>query len=240
MRPSIAPNRRVFVAVDTDDLDHAQRLAESVSGCVGGFKVGLQLFGRHGVEAVRRMRDFGDIFLDLKFHDIPNTVAGAASSIAAHGVRWFTVHASGGVRMMARGVEASREAAKTHGLDAPGALAVTVLTSHSDDEWKAIGWSEPCAPSVLHLTSLAREAGVAGIVCSPLEVAEARARFPEATLMVPGIRPTSLGVQSDDQSRVATPRSAVADGADLLVIGRPITQADDPRAAATAIAEELA
>ena len=130
--------------------------------------------------------------------------------------------------------------AQRHGLETPGALAVTVLTSHSDNEWRSIGWSQDCSASVLHLTTLAREAGVAGIVCSPLEVAEARQRFPEATLMVPGIRPASLGVQSDDQSRVATPHSAVADGADLLVIGRPITQAEDPRAAADAIASELA
>jgi len=231
---------RVFVAVDTDDLDGAERLAEQLNGSVAGFKVGLQLFGRHGVEAVRRIGAYGEIFLDLKFHDIPNTVAGAAASIAALGVRWFTVHASGGVQMMRRGVEAATAAAKESGQPLPGALAVTVLTSHSDEELRAIGWSEPCDRSVLRLAKLAREANVAGAVCSPLEVAAVRECFPDATLMVPGIRPTSLSVGGDDQQRVATPASAIRDGADLLVIGRPITRAKDPRAAALMIADEIA
>ena len=233
-------NRRVFVALDTDDLDAATRLAERLAGVVGGFKIGLQLFGREGIHALRAIAPHGDIFLDLKFHDIPNTVAGAAASIAAHGVRWFTVHASGGVPMMRRAVEAANEAATASGLDPPGALAVTVLTSHDDGELDEIGLAGPCDRAVLRLAALARQAGVAGVVCSPLEVAAVRRRFPQATLMVPGIRPTAGAVGDDDQSRVATPGAAVRDGADLLVIGRPITRAKDPRDAARAIADELA
>jgi len=234
------PERRVFVALDTDDLDAAARLAERLRGVVGGFKIGLQLFGRHGAEAVRMIAPHGDIFLDLKFHDIPNTVAGAASAISALGVRWFTVHASGGVRMMQCAVEAAAETAAAARLETPGVLAVTVLTSHDDAELEAIGMAGPSDQAVLRLAELARQAGVAGAVCSPREVAAVRERFPGATLMVPGIRPAASAVRNDDQSRVATPSTALRDGANLLVVGRPITRADDPRAAAQAIANELA
>ncbi|NIM00661.1 MAG: orotidine-5'-phosphate decarboxylase [Acidobacteria bacterium] len=236
---SVAPERRVFVALDTDDLERARELAETLRGSVGGFKIGLQLFGRHGVEAVRRIAPYGEVFLDLKLHDIPNTVAGAAASIARLGVRWFTIHASGGVRMMRRAVEAAVEAAEAAGRPAPGALAVTILTSHDDDELSEIGLQGPCDRAVVRLAGLARSAETAGIVCSPLEIGSVRECFPDATLMVPGIRPAAASVGGDDQSRVATPAAAIAAGADLLVIGRPITRAADPRAAARAIAEEL-
>ncbi|NIL99608.1 MAG: orotidine-5'-phosphate decarboxylase [Acidobacteria bacterium] len=236
---SVAPDRRVFVALDTDDLGHAESLAQKLEGAVGGFKIGLQLFGRHGIDAVRTISAYGEIFLDLKLHDIPNTVAGAAGSIAALGVRWFTVHASGGVRMMRRAVEAAGDAARAAGKQAPGALAVTVLTSHDEDELAAIGLSGPCRQAVVRLAGLAREAQTAGLVCSALEIAAVREAFPGATLMVPGIRPASGTVGNDDQSRVATPADAVRAGADLLVVGRPITRADDPRAAARAVADEL-
>jgi orotidine-5'-phosphate decarboxylase len=237
---TVAPDRRVFVALDTDDLAHAQQLARELEGVVGGFKIGLQLFGRHGVDAVKTIAPHGEIFLDLKLHDIPNTVAGAAASIAQLGIRWFTIHAGGGVRMMHRAVEAANDAASAAGLTAPGALAVTVLTSHDDDELDEIGLVGPCEQAAIRLAGLARTAEVAGVVCSALEVAAIRERFPGATLMVPGIRPATGGVGNDDQSRVATPAAAVAGGADLLVIGRPITQAPDPRATAQAIADELA
>jgi len=236
----VAPDRRVFVALDTDDLAEAQRLAEKLAGVVGGFKIGLQLFGRHGVETVEAISPHGEIFLDLKFHDIPNTVAGAAAAIARLGIRWFTVHASGGVRMMRRAVEAAGLAAASAGMTAPGALAVTVLTSHDDAELNEIGLAGPCDQAVTRLAGLARAAETAGVVCSALEVAAVRECFPGATLMVPGIRPAAGAVGADDQSRVATPADAVRAGADLLVIGRPITRATDPRAAAQAIADELA
>ncbi len=232
----IAPDRRVFVALDTDDLAEARRLAEKLAGVVGGFKIGLQLFGRHGVETVEAISPHGEIFLDLKFHDIPNTVAGAASAIAQLGIRWFTVHASGGVHMMRRAVEAAGAA----GMTVPGVLAVTVLTSHDDDELNEIGLTGPCERAVTRLAGLARAAETAGVVCSALEVTAVRECFPAATLMVPGIRPAAGTVGADDQSRIATPADAVRAGADLLVIGRPITRAADPRAAAQAIADELA
>lgn len=237
---TVAPDRRVFVALDTDDLAHARRLAAGLEGVVGGFKIGLQLFGCHGVEAVKAIASHGGIFLDLKFHDIPNTVAGAAASIAQLGIRWFSVHAGGGVRMMRRGVEAANHAANAAGMTAPGALAVTVLTSHDDDELDQIGLAGPCDSAVIRLAGLARAAETAGVVCSALEIAAVHECFPSATLMVPGIRPAVGGVDNDDQSRVATPAAAVRAGADLLVVGRPITQAADPRAAAQAIADELA
>ena len=237
---TVAPDRRVFVALDTDDIVHAQRLAKGLGGIVGGFKIGLQLFGCHGVDAIKAIMPHGEIFLDLKLHDIPNTVAGAAASIARLGIRWFTVHAGGGVRMMHRAVEAANDAATAAGLTAPGALAVTVLTSHDDAELDEIGLTGPCERAVIRLAGLARTAEVAGVVCSALEVAAVRECFPTATLMVPGIRPATGGVGNDDQSRVATPAAAVRSGADLLVIGRPITQASDPRAVAQAIADELA
>ena len=234
-----APEKRVFVALDTDDLAHARQLAAGLAGVVGGFKIGLQLFGRHGVEAVREIAPHGEIFLDLKLHDIPNTVAGAAASIAQLGVRWFTVHAGGGVRMMRRAVEAAHRAASAAGIRAPGTLAVTVLTSHDDEELAEIGLAGPCDRAVARLATLARTAETEGVVCSALEVAAVRDCFPSATLVVPGIRPAAGGVGEDDQSRVATPSAALRSGADLLVVGRPITQAEDPRAAAQAIADEL-
>ncbi len=237
---TVAPERRVFVALDTDDLVHARRLATGLEGVVSGFKIGLQLFGCHGVEAVKTIAPHGEIFLDLKLHDIPNTVAGAAASIAQLGIRWFTVHAGGGGRMMRRAVEAANAAATAAGLTAPGALAVTVLTSHDDDELNEIGLAGPCDRAVIRLAGLARTAEVAGVVCAALEVAAVRECFPTATLMVPGIRPAGGEVGNDDLSRVATAATALRAGADLLVIGRPITQAADPRAAAQAIADELA
>ena len=236
---SADPGRRIYVALDTDDLALAQRLAQSLAGSVGGFKVGLQLFGSHGVAAVESIAAYGDVFLDLKFHDIPNTVAGAAAAITRLGVRWFTVHAGGGASMMRRAVEAAGEAAAERGVQPPGVLAVTVLTSHDDAELTEIGLSGPCDRAVLRLATLARSAGVAGAVCSPREVATVRQVFPGATLVVPGIRPATGAVDADDQTRVATPASAVREGADLLVIGRPITRAADARAAVASITAEL-
>lgn len=237
---TVAPDRRVFVALDTDDLSHARQLAAGLEGVVGGFKVGLQLFGRHGIDAVKAIAPYGEIFLDLKFHDIPNTVAGAAASIAQLGIRWFTVHAVGGVPMMRRAVKAARQSAGTAGMTAPGTLAVTVLTSHDNDGLSEIGLAGPCDQAVVRLATLARTAETDGVVCSALEITAVRKCFAKATLMVPGIRPAAGDVGNDDQSRVATPAAALSAGADLLVIGRPITRAADPRAAAQAIADELA
>ena len=149
------------------------------------------------------------------------------------------MHASGGPKMLRRGVDAAAEAAEELGLPRPTALAVTVLTSHDDAELEQIGLAGPCGAAVLRLAELARNAGAGGVVCSPLEVAAVRAVFPGGTLVVPGIRPGGAAGANDDQSRVATPARAVESGADLLVIGRPIARAEDPAGAASEIARSI-
>jgi len=237
----LEPRERIFVALDTPDVERARILVRSLEGRVGGFKLGLELFTSHGPELIGEIRDRGGlVFLDLKFHDIPNTVAGAAGAAARLGVSFFTLHACGGPKMIRRGVDAAARGAAQAGLEAPVALAVTVLTSHDDDELGLVGLQGPCEAAVLRLAALARDAGAGGLVCSPLEVASVREAFPAGVLVVPGIRPGGLSAGGgDDQSRTATPATAVRLGADRLVIGRPITRADDPPAAAEAIAEEI-
>jgi orotidine-5'-phosphate decarboxylase len=236
---TILPHERILVAIDTPDPARIRDLAARLSGRVGGLKIGLEAFTSLGPDPVREIvAAGGSVFLDLKLHDIPNTVAGAAAAAGRLGVRFLTVHALGGVAMMRRAVEAAREGAQQAGHESPRVLAVTILTSHTDDDLARAGVAGPCDAAVVRLAGLAREAGVAGVVCSPLEVAKVRKAFPEGELVVPGIRPA--GAALDDQARVATPASAIAAGADRLVIGRPITRADDPAAAAGAIAAEIA
>jgi len=234
------PAERTFVALDTRDLDRARVLARLLAGRVGGFKIGLEAFVAFGPSLIEEMRSLGHvIFLDLKFHDIPNTVAGAAASAARLGIGFFTVHALGGPAMIARAVEASRTAVPP-GSDPPVVLAVTILTSHDDLSLRRIGIEGDCATAVPRLAALARDAGAGGVVCSPLEVASARRAFPEGVLVVPGIRPDTGGPRPpDDQARVATPADAVRSGADRIVVGRPITEAPDPAAAADAIADDI-
>jgi len=238
---SFHAHERIFVALDTPDIERARTLVKALRGRIGGFKVGLELFTSHGPRLIDEIRDSGsEVFLDLKFHDIPNTVAGAAAAAARCGASYFTVHASGGPTMIRRSVESAREAAASVGLTPPVVLAVTVLTSHDDDELGTIGLEGPCGAAVLRLAGLAREAGAGGVVCSPLELGTIRQAFPEGVVVVPGIRPAGLTAGGrDDQSRTATPASAVRAGADRLVIGRPITRAEDPAAAAEAIADEV-
>ncbi len=238
---SRSARERILVALDTPDLERAEDLVRRLGKHVGGFKIGLELVSCGGLTLIPRIRDIGaDVFLDLKLHDIPNTVAGAARAAARAGVSYFTVHSLGGLRMMRRGVEAAAAAAGEAGLPAPTVLAVTVLTSHDDAELHRVGVSGPSGAAVLRLARLACKAGAGGIVCSALEVAAVREVFPGGCLVVPGIRPGNIDVHGDDQARAATPADAVTSGADLLVIGRPITQASDPATAAAAIVEELA
>ncbi len=233
------PHERIFVALDTPDPDRARALARALAGRVGGFKVGLEAFSSCGPALVGDIRSEGlPVFLDLKLHDIPNTVAGAAAAAARLGISFLTVHALGGSEMVRRAVESSAEAAARAGSSAPTVLAVTVLTSHDDPSLEILGIRGPSAAAVLRLAGIARDAGAGGVVCSPLEVARVREAFPAGTLVVPGVRPS--GAAADDQARVATPESAVRAGADRIVVGRPITRAADPVAAADAIAAEIA
>jgi len=233
------PHERLYVALDTPDASRARKLARALAGRVGGFKIGLELFTSHGPDLVRELRDSGRIFLDLKLHDIPNTVAGAAAAIARLGVDYFTVHASGGPAMLKRASVAAAEAAGAAGLAAPTLLAVTVLTSLDDATLDIVGLRGPSAAAVERLARLTRESGAGGLVCSAREVQRAREVFPSGTLVVPGIRPGATAVGNDDQARTATPAEAVERGADLLVVGRPITDAADPAEAAAAIVREL-
>ena len=219
----------LIVALDGDDLVAAESLARELSGTVDAFKVGLTLFAAHGPEALFEVGQHGRVFCDLKLHDIPGQVGAAAAALAAKGVWLMTVHASGGRAMVAAAVQGAGSAL---------VAAVTVLTSLDGEELAAIGQPGDPASQVSRLARLAVEAGAPALVCSPREVAAVRAEVgPDVVLVCPGIRPAGGGL--DDQSRVATPAEAVAAGADYLVVGRPITQTDDPRAAAEAIRKEM-
>jgi orotidine-5'-phosphate decarboxylase len=217
--------------LDAPDLATATSWAKAVAPHVQTLKVGLELYLRYGPQAVQDLAfDGATLFLDLKLHDIPNTVAGAARSVAGLEPAYLTVHASGGRDMIRAAVEAAPEVAIT---------AVTVLTSLSGPALSEIGLAGAPEEAARRLAVLAVDAGARALVCSPQEVAAIRADVgPDVTLITPGVRPVGAGV--GDQARVATPEQALADGADLLVIGRPITGADDPGAAAAAIATSLA
>ncbi|OYU16008.1 MAG: orotidine-5'-phosphate decarboxylase [Alphaproteobacteria bacterium PA4] len=220
----------VFVAVDTPSLDGARALVTAVAPHVGGIKLGLEFFCAHGPAGVAALAASGlPLFLDLKLHDIPNTVAGALHALAGLAPSIITVHAAGGHAMLA----AARAAAPA----ATRLVAVTVLTSLDDDDLAAAGVGDGAAAQVARLAGITRGAGLEGIVCSPQEVAAVRAAWPDVLAVVPGVRPA--GSASDDQKRVMTPREALAAGASVLVIGRPITAAADPAAAAAAIARDL-
>jgi len=225
----LAPSDRIAVALDVASVREADLLAASLVGAVGWFKVGLELYLAHGPEVVTAIRTHGPVFLDVKLHDIPTTVERAAARIAELGVGLVTVHAGGGADMVRAAVD---------GLGGHGqVLAVTVLTSMSDDDLASVG-APGAASQVPRLAGLAVEAGATGLVCAPRDLRVVRETVgPDVLLVTPGIRPSGTG--EDDHARAATPASAVADGADLLVIGRPITRADDPVAAARAIAAEL-
>lgn len=222
LRPKLA------IALDVDDLIAATRLARAVSPYFGVAKVGLELFSAAGPEAIGVMNDLGmDVFLDVKLHDIPNTVGKAARVLGAFGARYLTMHARGGPDMLSAGVEGLRAGADAAGLDAPIGLAVTVLTS--DDSAP-----DHVAPRRMRM---AIETGCGGIVCAAADLSDARSIAPRLVKVVPGIRPE--GTPTDDQTRSATPQQAIDGGADLLVIGRAVTRADDPEAAAEALAMGL-
>ena len=222
----------IAVALDAPDLETALGWARAVGPYVRTLKVGLELYLRDGADAVRAVAEVSgcEIFLDLKLHDIPNTVEGAARSVAALGPAYLTVHAAGGTAMIAAAAKA---------LPGTRVTAVTVLTSLDADDLEQIGLVGPPIDAVRRLAVLSVAAGARALVCSPQEVAAVRAEVgPGVVLITPGIRPA--GGETGDQARVATPEQALADGADLLVIGRPITAAADPAEAARALALLLA
>ena len=233
---------RVFVALDVESLEEARRLLDRLEDAVSGVKIGSQLFTSAGPAAVELAHKRGHrVFLDLKFHDIPNTVAGAVRSAARLGVYMLNVHASGGAQMMRTAAESAAQAARDFGVARPLCLGVTVLTSLDRRALETeVGVTASIDGHVLRLADAARQAGLDGCVASPQEIRRIRlalgARF---AIVTPGIRPASTAA-ADDQKRVATPRAALEAGADYLVVGRPITAAPDPRAAAAAIIAELA
>jgi orotidine-5'-phosphate decarboxylase len=221
----------IAVALDAPDLETAALWAQAVTPHVAVVKVGLELFCRFGPAVVDTVRGASgvELFLDLKLHDIPNTVAGAAKAVAGLKPTYLTVHASGGRDMVRAAVEAAPDAK---------VAAVTILTSLSEQVLTDVGLQGPPLDAVRRLAALAVGAGARALVCSPQEVSAVRAEVgPDITLITPGVRPA--GSDSQDQVRVATPEQALADGADLLVIGRPITGAPDPGVAAAAIAASL-
>jgi len=233
------PKDRIFVALDTQDLTRAANLARALAGLIGGVKLGKEFFTAQGPDGVRAVAGGERLFLDLKFHDIPNTVAGAVRAAVHLRPAIVNVHASGGRAMMQAAAEAAREAAEDAEVPRPLVLAVTVLTSLDDEDLAAVGQVGPAGDQVLRLARLAQESGLDGVVCSPREIAALRrACDPAFVLMVPGIRPDWAA--RGDQKRVMTPAEALAAGADYLVIGRPVTGAEDPAAAARRVADELA
>ena len=230
----------VFVALDTTETVEATRMASCLGDLVGGLKLGLEFFTAQGPAGTLPVAALGlPLFIDLKLHDIPNTVAKAVRSLVRLAPALATLHAAGGLDMMKAAVDAAGDEAAKRGVAAPKLLAVTILTSLDQQAVEAVGYKGTVLDQVCRLADLAQQAGVPGLVCSPLEVAALRARVDPATiLVVPGIRP--VWSETGDQKRIMTPAQARAQGADILVIGRPITAAADPAEAARRIADELA
>ncbi len=235
----MAVHNPIIVALDVPTAGRALSLVEQLAQVVGGFKIGSELFTAAGPEIVRAVRTTGAaVFLDLKFHDIPNTVARAVAAATRLDVQMLTVHASGGLEMMRAAETAAQQTAGELGRPAPLVLGVTVLTSLAADDLSQIGCDTNVGRQVERLAQLAVHAGLRGLVCSALEVVGLRQILPEhIKLVTPGIR---FGPSTpDDQRRTLSPREAIEAGADWLVIGRPILAAPDPRAAALAIVESL-
>jgi orotidine-5'-phosphate decarboxylase len=230
----LAPTEHLAVALDFTSEQEAMRLVDVLDNTCQWYKVGMELYYASGNSIVNQLRDRGfSVFLDLKLHDIPNTVAGAVRSATRAGASLLTIHASGGAAMM----QAAAEAASAPG--SPRLLAVTVLTSMDANELAGVGITASPVDQVLRLARLAQASGIDGMVCSAEEVANLRQETgPNTLLVIPGIRPA--GSAAEDQKRIATPAQAIAAGASMLVVGRPITRATDPAAAAKSILKEIA
>jgi orotidine-5'-phosphate decarboxylase len=230
---TLLPHDRLIVALDFPDAPTALEFTDRLEGQCRWVKVGLELFVAAGPQVVVDLTARGfSVFLDLKLHDIPNTVAGAVRSASSLGARLLTLHAAGGPAMLAAAAEAASQIQ-----DAPQLVAVTVLTSMDLAQLRAIGVAASPAEQVTRLAGVASKAGITGFVCSPEEITALRGAHPAATLVIPGIRPA--GASAADQKRIAAPADAIRAGADYLVVGRPITQAPEPAAAVQAILTEI-
>jgi orotidine-5'-phosphate decarboxylase len=229
----------IIAALDVPSAEQALKLAEQVAPVVGAFKIGSELFTSAGPDIVKKIRTTGaSVFLDLKFHDIPNTVAKAVASATRLDVQMLTIHTSGGLEMMRAAELSAQQTANQAGRNAPLVLGVTVLTSSDRRTLAEIGCAENVGAQVERLASLAVKAGLRGLVCSPLEIADLRKVLPaDIQLVTPGIR--TGAEKADDQKRTLTPREAIQAGANWLVIGRPIYAAENPRAAAEKILESI-
>lgn len=238
-RRSTLPYNPIICALDTQEVEAASALAEAVRPHVGAVKLGLEFFTANGAAGVTRITRLGvPVFLDLKFHDIPNTVASAIAATAGLNMFMLTVHTSGGIHMLRAAIDASDRVAQITGKERPLVIGVTLLTSLNQDDVALLGFKDSLNDQVVRLADLAQSAGLDGVVCSPFEITALRkAMGKEFTLVVPGIRPQ--GSVADDQKRVLTPREALKKGADYLVIGRPITASANPAEAARAIASGL-
>ncbi len=230
----------IVVALDVSTADEALKLVDELRGLVGMFKIGKELFTSAGPDIVRRITESGEeVFLDLKFHDIPNTVAKAGVAAARLGVSIFNVHALGGSGMMRAVADAVSEAADKEAIRRPVILGVTILTSHTGESLSEVGIAPDVEAEVVRLAALCENSGIDGVVASPREIVPIRkvVKNPEFVILTPGVRP--LGSALNDQKRVMTPSEALAAGANYLVIGRPITAAQSPRTAARGILDEI-
>ncbi len=235
MWPDMTQTSPVFCAIDRPDLDGALSLGRNLAGSVGGLKVGLEFITANGPAGVRQIVELGlPVFLDVKFHDIPNTVKGAVRAAGDLGVAMMTLHLSGGEAML----EAAVEAVSAIDGPRPWLLGVSVLTSMDDDDLRAVGIADKAGDQVIRLAELAQDVGLDGLICSPKEISSLKRHFGDSLkLVVPGIRPK--GSAAGDQKRTLMPAEAMTAGADYLVIGRPITEAADAKAAALAIKADI-
>ena len=235
----MADKNPIIAALDVPTPEQALKLAEQIAPAVGAFKIGSELFTAAGPDIVKKIRATGAaVFLDLKFHDIPNTVAKAVASAVRLDVQMLTIHTSGGGDMMRAAEKSAQDTAKLLGVSAPLVLGVTVLTSSNNETLAETGCAADTEKQVLRLAQLAVKSGLRGLVCSPLEIAALRKILPaQIQLVTPGIRTGTE--KADDQKRTLTPREAIQAGANWLVIGRPIYAAENPRAAAEMILESI-
>ncbi len=233
--------RKIILALDVAHLKEARKFVELLKGKVGFFKIGLELFAAYGPEAIKVVQENGGkVFLDLKFHDIPQTVSRAAVEAVKHGVAMLNVHTAGGWEMMQKTVESCQRVAQELHCSPPLILGVTILTSLDEGLLNQVGLVGPLQERVVRLAELAQAAGLNGVIASPQEISPIRQKCgPSFLIMTPGIRPAFSQVEKDDQRRMMTPKEAIAAGADYIVLGRPIRLAPDPVAALEKVIEEI-